>query len=231
MSTNNSNSHVSKINWLRAGVLGANDGIVSTAGLVMGVAGATGSIGTIITAGLAGIIAGSISMAAGEYVSVSSSRDMEKAMLEHEKKNLRENPKQELEELATIYEKKGLKKSTALTVAKELTEHDPLKAHYDAELQIDPENLTKPWDAAFASAISFIIGALIPLTAILIPPESIRIPFAFISVIMALILTGAISAKIGKANKLKAMLRVTIGGVCAMTITYFIGKIFGQALI
>src|SRR3989344_7370181 len=165
----NSVSHTSKLNWLRAAVLGANDGIVSIAGLVLGVAGATESREAIFTAGMAGIIAGAISMAAGEYVSVSSSRDTEKAILEKERYKLKNFPEQELEELAVIYESKGLSKETAKKVAEELTARDPIAAHFDAELKIDPNDLTNPWHAAFASAFSFILGAAIPFIAILLP--------------------------------------------------------------
>ncbi|MEM4736681.1 MAG: VIT family protein, partial [Nitrososphaeria archaeon] len=199
---------VSHLNWLRASVLGANDGIVSIAGLVIGVAGATNSSGVILTAGLAGIIAGAISMAAGEYVSVSSSRDTEKALLRKEKFELQHYPQEEFHELVKIYEKKGLSRRTAIIVAKELTAKDAFKAHVDAELGIDPDNLTNPWHAAFASALSFIMGAVIPLLAILLPPAAIRIPVAFLSVIVALAITGILSAKAGDAHVIRATLRV-----------------------
>lgn len=222
-------NHGQKLNWLRAGVLGANDGIVSIAGLVVGVAGATNSTLVIATAGIAGIIAGAISMAAGEYVSVSSSRDSEKALLKMEEYELKHHPKEELEELTCIYETKGLSRKTALIVAKELTEHDAMKAHFDAELGIDPNDLTNPWHAAIASCIAFLSGAIIPLLAVLLPPASIRIPFAFIAVIVALVLTGTVSAKIGKANILRAVLRVVIGGALAMAVTYGIGRLFNVA--
>lgn len=219
-------SHQAKLNWLRAGVLGANDGIVSIAGLVIGVAGATESISIIITAGIAGIIAGAISMAAGEYVSVSSSKDTEKALLEKERYELKHFPKEELEELAGIYERKGLSKKTAHQVAKELTAHDAEKAHFDAELGIDPHNLTNPWHAAIASAISFLFGAIIPLVVIILPPMAFRIPIAFFSVLIALAITGTVSAKVGGANVLKATSRVVIGGALAMGVTYGIGTLF-----
>lgn len=220
-------SHVAKLNWLRAAVLGANDGVVSIAGLVLGVAGATDSSQAILTAGIAGIIAGTISMAAGEYVSVSSSRDTEKALLEKERYELKNFPEQELEELAMLYEKKGLSKKTAMIVAQELTEHDPIAAHFDAELGIDPNDLTNPWHAALASALSFLTGGIIPLIAIISPPASIRIPIAFISVVVALILTGTLSAKVGGANILRAIIRVVIGGALAMAVTYLVGHSFG----
>lgn len=229
MSEPHASSHVAKLNWLRAAVLGANDGIVSIAGLVLGVAGATSSTGVILTAGIAGILAGAISMAAGEYVSVSSSRDTERALLEREKYELKHFPKEELEELAQIYEKKGLSNKTAHIVAKELTDNDPIKAHFDAELGIDPDNLTNPWHAAFASAIAFLLGASIPLLAIILPSESTRITTAFVSVAAALVITGYLSAKIGGAKPIPAILRVVTGGVLAMAVTYTIGTIFGVA--
>lgn len=221
-----STNHVHKLNWLRAGVLGANDGIVSVAGLVVGVAGATSSVPVILTAGVAGIIAGAISMAAGEYVSVSSSRDTEKALLEKERYELEHYPERELKELALIYEKKGLSPKTAMTVAKEFTAIDPIAAHFDAELGIDPDELTSPWHAAFASAIAFLLGALIPLIAILLPPEDIRVPVAFISVLVALAITGIASAIIGGANITKAVVRVVLGGALAMAVTFGIGRLF-----
>lgn len=215
-----------KLNWLRASVLGANDGIVSIAGLVVGVSGATDSSVIILTAGLAGIVAGAISMAAGEYVSVSSSRDIEKALLKKEKYELEHYPEYELEELSMLYEKKGLSRKTATQVAKELTAKDAYAAHIDIELGIDPKNLTDPWHAAFASAASFLVGAMIPLVAILLPPETLRVPVAFGSVILALAITGILSAIIGGASIIRATIRVVAGGALAMIITYMIGKMF-----
>jgi VIT1/CCC1 family predicted Fe2+/Mn2+ transporter len=215
-----------KLNWLRASVLGANDGIISIAGLIMGVAGATDSSSAILTAGIAGIVAGAISMAAGEYVSVSSQRDSEKGLLTKERNELRDFPNEELAELTSIYQRKGLSKKTALVVAKELTEHDAFAAHVDAELGIDPNNLTNPWHAAFASAASFLIGAVLPLVAIILPPVSMRIPVTFISVLVALVLTGTLSAKVGGAGVLRASTRVVIGGMLAMLVTYGIGTLF-----
>lgn len=218
-----------KLNWLRAGVLGANDGIVSIAGLVVGVAGANNSTILILTAGLAGIVAGAISMAAGEYVSVSSSRDTEKALLEKEKFELKHYPEAELEELISIYERKGLSRKTATQVAQELTKKDVFAAHVDAELKIDPENLTSPWHAALASATAFLVGSTIPLVAIIAPPADIRVPVAFVSVIVALAITGTISALIGGASIMRATVRVVSGGALAMAVTYGIGRILGVA--
>lgn len=219
-------SNIGRLNWLRAAVLGANDGIVSIAGLVVGVAGATNSSSEIATAGIAGIVAGAISMAAGEYVSVSSSRDTERALLEKERAELREFPVEELEELAILYERRGLSRKTALLVAAELTAHDDFAAHADAELRIDPENLTNPWHAALASAAAFLAGAVIPLVAIILPPEALRLPVAFVSVLVALAITGTISAKAGGAPVLRATLRVVSGGALAMVVTYTIGRVF-----
>lgn len=219
--------HTAKLNWLRAAVLGANDGIVSIAGLVVGVASATSSPELIFTAGMAGIVAGAISMAAGEFVSVSSSRDTERALIEEERKALKEHPERELKELAAIYAHKGLSHETAMKVAKELSEKDAFAAHVDAELGIDPDNLTNPWHAAFASAAAFLIGAIIPLIAVLIPPTEMKVPVTFVSVIFALILTGLLSANVSGANPVKATVRVVIGGALAMIITYLVGQLFG----
>ncbi len=219
-------NHAAKLNWLRAAVLGANDGIVSIAGLVIGVAAATDSVSVIIASGIAGIIAGAISMAAGEYVSVSSQRDTERALLEREREELANHPEEEMQELARIYEGKGLSKKTSELVAKELTAHDPVKAHFDAELGIDPNNLTNPWHAAIASAASFLVGAIIPLITIIILPPTLKTPVTFVSVLVALAITGTISAKIGGANVLKATFRVVAGGALAMIVTYSIGRFF-----
>ncbi len=217
----------SKLNWLRAAVLGANDGIVSVASIVVGVAGALNSSKFILTAGVAGLIAGAMSMAVGEYVSVSTQRDTEKALLERERIELAENPDEELEELASIYMAKGLSETTARLVAVELSAHDVFAAHVYAELNIDQDNLANPLHAAYASALSFFLGALIPLVAIVLPPASMRIPITFASVIIALIITGTLSAHVGGSNKLTATIRVVLGGMLAMLITFGIGKLFG----
>jgi VIT1/CCC1 family predicted Fe2+/Mn2+ transporter len=217
----------SKLNKLRAAVLGANDGIVSIAGLVVGVAGATNSRTPILTAGLAGIFAGALSMAAGEYVSVSSQRDSERALLKKERRELEESPKEELTELTQIYQSKGLSPATAVKVAKELTAKDVYAAHIDAELNIDPENLVNPWNAAVASAMAFFAGSTLPMLAILIPPASTRIIITFVSIIIALALTGALSAKFGRSPVRPAVVRVTAGGAMAMIVTYLIGHLIG----
>lgn len=217
-----------RLNWLRAGVLGANDGIVSIAGLVVGVAGATTSRTPILTAGLAGLVAGVVSMALGEFVSVSSQRDTERAMLAKERRELRDEPEAELDELIAIYEAKGLRPATARTVAIELTAHDAFTAHAEAELGIDPTNLVNPWHAIYASAISFTVGGLIPLVAILVPSTSWRVPVAFVSVLVALTLTGALSARLGGSRRRTAVLRVLVGGAVAMAVTFGVGQLVGH---
>lgn len=219
----------SKLNWLRAAVLGANDGIVSIAGLVVGVAGATDSTGFIFTAGIAGVLAGALSMAAGEYVSVSSQSDTEKALIDKERRELAEEPDKELEELTTLYQAKGLSRDTAEVVAKELTAHDALAAHLEVELNIKETHISNPWHAAFASAASFVAGAALPIIAITVPPLEWRVPITFVSVVLALALTGSLSAHVGNANKTKATVRVVIGGALAMIVTFGIGRLFGVA--
>jgi VIT1/CCC1 family predicted Fe2+/Mn2+ transporter len=216
-----------RLNWLRAGVLGANDGIVSTAGLVVGVAGATTSKEVIFTAGLAGLVAGAVSMALGEYVSVSTQRDTQRAMLQQERQELRDAPEAELVELTGLYTAKGLSPRTARLVAEELTEHDAFAAHVDVELGIDPDDLSNPWQAAVSSAVAFTAGALIPLMAILLPPASARVPVAFFSVLLALALTGTVSSVLSGARKTRAILRVVLGGAVAMLVTYGIGQMVG----
>ncbi len=219
-----------RLNWLRAGVLGANDGIVSVAGIVIGVAGATSARGPIFTAGLAGLVAGAVSMALGEYVSVSTQRDSEQAQLAQERLELAATPDHELAELAAIYQAKGLTASTARTVAEELTAHDALAAHVDAELNIDPDDLANPVQAAAASAVSFTLGALLPLLAILLPPVTFRVPVTFIAVLVALGLTGAGSARLGGSQPSRAVLRVVLGGAAGLALTYGIGHLFGTAI-
>jgi VIT1/CCC1 family predicted Fe2+/Mn2+ transporter len=216
-----------KLNWLRAAVLGANDGLVSISSILVGIAGASNSIVFILTAGMTAVVAGSLSMAVGEYVSVSSQRDTEKALLEKELFELENNPEAELSELALLYEKKGLSKVTARTVAEELTNHDVFAAHAHIELGIDPDNLTNPWHAAYASSLAFLCGGVIPIIAMVISPESIRIPITFFITILALFLVGALSARAGGANKTTAVVRVVLGGILAMIITFGVGKIFG----
>jgi VIT1/CCC1 family predicted Fe2+/Mn2+ transporter len=218
------------LNWLRAGVLGANDGIVSTAGIVVGVAAATTARPVIFTAGLAGLVAGAVSMALGEYVSVSAQRDTQRALMQKEREELAEMPEAELEELAGLYEAKGLSARTARRVAVELTEHDAFAAHVDVELGIDPTDLSNPWQAGVSSAAAFTLGAIIPLAAILLPAVGTRVPVAFFAVLMALALTGTVSAILGGARKSRAVLRVVLGGALAMLVTYGVGQLVGTTI-
>jgi vacuolar iron transporter family protein len=223
-------SFASRLNWLRAGVLGANDGLVSTAALVVGVAAATSNGTEIATAGVAGLVAGAVSMALGEYVSVSSQRDSERAQVDQERRELAAAPQAELDELAAIYEAKGLSGATARAVALELTSRDALAAHVDAELNLDPEHLANPVHAAFASAISFVLGAILPMLAILLPPPGIRVWVTAVAVLLALGLAGATSARIGRSDMRSAVLRVVIGGAAGLVLTYSIGHVFGTAV-
>lgn len=215
-----------RLNWLRAGVLGANDGIVSVAAIVVGVAGATNEISAILTAGTAGLVGGAISMALGEYVSVSSQSDSEKALIAKETRELAEMPEVELDELTGLYVAKGLSPETARKVAEELTAHDPLEAHLSAELNIDRDDLVSPWRAALASAVAFTIGALLPFLTMLLPPE-VRIPTTFAVVLVALAGTGALGARLGGSPMLRPTLRVVIGGVIALGATFLIGSLLG----
>ncbi len=219
-----------RLNWLRAGVLGANDGIVSVAGLVVGVAGATQERTAILTAGVAGLVAGALSMAGGEYVSVSTQRDTEKAMIELERWELANLPEHELEELTAIYRNKGISESLAHQVALELTEHDALAAHADVELKIDPEGFTSPWQASWASFLSFTVGALLPLLAILLPPAGARVAICFVSVVAALALTGYVSARMGQAPPRRAVMRNVMVGALGMAVTYGVGLMVGSSI-
>ena len=216
-----------RLNWLRAAVLGANDGIVSTAATVVGVAGVTNTAAPILIAGTAAVVGGSVSMALGEYVSVSSQRDSQQALIEKERQELREDPEGELLELAGLYEQKGLTAATARRVAAELTEHDALAAHLAVELNIDELEVVNPWHAAFASAAAFAAGAVLPLLAILLPPAEFRIPVTFIAVLAALAITGAVSAHVGGSSRRRAMIRLVIGGALAMAFTFLVGTLLG----
>jgi len=219
-----------KLNWLRAGVLGANDGIVSVAALVVGVAAATTDVAAILIAGVASVIAGAISMGLGEYVSVSSQRDTEHALIAKERAELATMPEQELAELAGIYRAKGLTPETAELVARELTEHDALAAHLEAELHISEVDVVNPWHAAWASAASFLIGAVLPMLAILLPPPEWRVATTFVAVVIALAITGWLAAWIGGAPRTRAIMRVVVGGALALTVTWVIGALLGGAV-
>ena len=219
-----------RLNWLRAGVLGANDGIISTAGLVVGVAAATSDTTAIAAAGLAGVVAGAASMALGEYVSVSTQRDTEVALIRKERSELEEMPATELRELRALLRRRGLSASTAEAAADELTAHDALGAHLDLELGIDRDALADPRAAALSSAVAFVVGSLLPIVAILLPPSWARIPVAFVAVVVALATTGAISVSLGGGQRRQAITRLVVGGSLAMAVTYGIGELVGAAL-
>ena len=216
-----------RLNWLRAAVLGANDGVVSTAGIVVGVAGATSSRSALLTAGLAGLLAGSLSMAAGEYVSVSTQRDSEQAALAQEREELATTPKAELDELTGLLQRRGISHDLAREVAEQLTERDALGAHARVELGIDPDELANPWHAAWASFISFTAGAMLPLLAIVLPPHAWRLAITVISVLVALVGCGWGSARLGSAPVRPAIIRNTVGGAIAMAVTYAVGSLLG----
>ena len=219
-----------RIGWLRATVLGANDGILSTASLVIGVASAEASMGAVLTAGLAGLVAGAMSMAAGEYVSVSSQADTEKADLDIERAALRDHPEAELIELAHIYINRGVEKDTAYEVARQLMEKDPLEAHARDELGINEIVTARPVQAAICSAVSFSAGAVLPLLAALFAPMHLITPVVAIVSLLALVLLGMASAKAGGAAKTKAIVRIVFWGAAAMLVTGLIGAAFGTVV-
>jgi VIT1/CCC1 family predicted Fe2+/Mn2+ transporter len=198
-----------RTNWLRAGVLGANDGILSIAGL-------------------AGMVAGALSMGVGEYVSVSTQRDTERTLLDRERRELDSQPELELAELTRIHEAKGLSADMARDVAAQLTAQDALDAHARDELGVDPQHLVSPWAAASASIVSFVVGAMLPLLAVLLPPAGYRLWVTVAAVLIALTITGFVSAHLGEAPGRRAALRVVVGGVLVMAITYGIGKLVGS---
>jgi VIT1/CCC1 family predicted Fe2+/Mn2+ transporter len=216
--------------WLRAAVLGANDGVISIASLVVGVAAASASRGAILTAGLAGLVGGALSMAAGEYVSVSSQRDVEKGDLAMEKEELETQPESELHELQEMLAKRGLTDKTARIAAEEMTAHDALAAHATEELGISLDGLARPIQASVVSAVAFSVGAALPVLAIAIAPESLRIWATSIAALLALVVLGAWSARLGRVAIPRAVLRVIVGGVLAMGITAGIGYLFGASV-
>ncbi len=220
------NHYIHKSNWLRAAVLGANDGILSTASIAIGVAAASDNRETIILATLAGLIAGALSMAAGEYVSVSSQTDIEQADIEREKKELAEMPEVELELLAAIYEKRGLKKQTAKTVAEELTEHDALAAHVRDELGLNEISKAKPIQAAISSCLAFISGGALPLVVVLFLPLLHLKYSLYVSALFFLILLGIVAAKTGGSSVFKAIARISFWGTIAMGLTAWVGHLF-----
>jgi VIT1/CCC1 family predicted Fe2+/Mn2+ transporter len=220
-----------RLNWLRAGVLGANDGIVSVAGVVIGVAGATSSLAQIVTAGVAALVAGAFSMAGGEYVSVSSQRDSEAALLKREAWELATIPAEEEAELTGIYRDRGLSPELAARVARELTAKDALKAHAEMELGIDADALTSPWAAAFSSFAAFTVGAALPIIAIAMPLGEVgRVLATVVSVAIGLVLTGYLSARLGSAPWRAAVIRNVGMGLVTMAVTWGIGRLVGTAI-
>jgi VIT1/CCC1 family predicted Fe2+/Mn2+ transporter len=219
--------YIHRSNWLRAAVLGANDGIISISSLAMGVASANTGRDAILLATIAGLVAGALSMAAGEYVSVSSQTDIEKADIEREKTELETMPEQEMKILVEIYERRGLKKETAMMVAKELTEADALGTHIRDELGINEVSQAKPIQAAVASGAAFTAGGVLPLLVALLAPVARMEYFLYGFTILSLILLGTISAKTGGSNILKAVLRIVIWGTIAMGLSALVGYLFG----
>ncbi|MDO4684085.1 MAG: VIT family protein [Candidatus Saccharibacteria bacterium] len=218
------------LNRLRAAVLGANDGIVSISALLMGVTAATNNTSHIFTAGLAALVSGALSMAVGEYVSVSSQSDTEASLINKEKARLTANPKAEIINLAHAYVDMGLSKPTALQVAKELTKHDVLKAHLQVKHGIDEADLSSPMQAAIASFIAFAAGGALPFIIAIVTPHILRELAIVIAVTAALAITGFLSAKAGDAPRLRAIMRIIIGGLIAMGVTYTVGALFGTII-
>lgn len=219
--------YIHRSNWLRAAVLGANDGILSTSSIAIGVAAASEFREPIILATLAGLVAGALSMAAGEFVSVSSQTDVEKADIDRERQELEEMPDVELQRLAEIYESRGLKKETAMTVALELTEHNALEAHVRDELGINEISQAKPLQAAFASGAAFSVGGVLPFIVTLFFPTDGMEYFLYTFAILFLVILGGLSAKTGGSSVLKAIVRITFWGTLAMGLTALVGYFFG----
>jgi VIT1/CCC1 family predicted Fe2+/Mn2+ transporter len=217
-------------NWLRAAVLGANDGILSTASLVLGVAASGASAASIVTAGIAGLAAGALSMAAGEYVSVSSQRDAEEADIRLEERELREDPQGELRELTGLYEARGLPPALAGEVAVTLSRRGALQAHLRDELGLDERRLARPFQAAWASAVSFSTGAAVPLLAVALAPAAARISVTVVVTLIALGGLGDVGARLGGASRGRAGIRVVVWGAIAMAITAAIGTLVGTAI-
>ncbi len=216
--------------WLRAAVLGANDGVVSTASLIVGVASSGASFGAVRTAGIAGLVAGAMSMAVGEYVSVASQRDTEEADLSMERRALQEHPRAELAELTEIWRGRGLEPTLAAEVARQLTEADALAAHARDELGLTEVSAARPVQAAWTSAVAFSLGAFLPLVAYLVTPGSGRSVGVVVTALVALGLLGALGAALGGAPRVRATLRVGAGGAAAMALTMLVGKLTGAAL-
>jgi VIT1/CCC1 family predicted Fe2+/Mn2+ transporter len=222
--------HSGRTGWLRAAVLGSNDAIVSTASLMVGVASSSASTHAVMVAGLAGLVAGAMSMAVGEYLSVSSQRDAERADIDKEKEELATAPAAELTELATIYAKRGLDKELAMKVAEQLSAHDRLGAHLRDELGIDPHALAQPAQAAWISAVSFSTFALLPILALVVSPEAWHVASIAGWSLVSLALLGALGAYLGGAPMVPAALRVTFGGTFAMAVTAAVGRLLGATV-
>lgn len=219
--------YVNRSNWLRAAILGANDGILSTASIIIGVAAASQTRDPIVLAGVAGLVAGALSMAAGEYVSVSSQSDIETADLERETRELEDMPEEELLELAKIYVQRGLDKDLAHKVAEQLTEHDALGAHARDELGINEITQAKPLEAAFASGAAFVFGGALPVLVALFADVKQMVYLQYVFAIVFLIILGTVAARAGGSSIKRAILRVTFWGTIAMGITAYIGSLFG----
>jgi vacuolar iron transporter family protein len=216
--------------WLRAAVLGSDDAIVSTASLMVGVLASSASQGATLVAGVAGLVAGSMSMAVGEYVSVSSQRDAERADIKREDRELSQHPQAELRELAAIYVKRGLGEELAMKVAEQLSAHDRLGSHMRDELGIDQASLARPMQAAWVSAVSFAAFALIPIAALLVSPAALRLPMIAGLSLASLAALGALGGHLGGAPLVRASLRVTLGGALAMSLTAAVGRLLGVSL-
>ncbi len=226
----NEGHYAHRVGWLRAMVLGANDGIISTAALLVGVAAANSTRAALLTAGMAGLVAGAVSMALGEYVSVSSQRDTERSDIEKERWELEHQADNELEELTAIYQSKGLQPALAREVAEQLTEHDALGSHLRDELGISEDELARPLQAAWSSALSFSIGAAVPLIAAATVGTSARIAVIIAVTMVALVILGVVGARAGGAKVTRSVMRVVVGGAAAMAITMLVGKLFGAAI-
>ncbi len=224
------NHYLGRSNWLRASILGANDGILSTASIIVGVAAASTSREPIVIAGVAGLVAGALSMAAGEYVSVSSQTDIETSDLDRERRELRDMPEEELKELAHIYQLRGLSPDLAMKVAEELTAYDALGAHARDELGIHSMTRAKPLEAAIASGASFVFGAILPVIAALLIPVKMMILWQYILAILFLVILGAYATKAGGSSVRKAVIRITFWGTIAMGVTAYIGHLFGVSV-
>jgi VIT1/CCC1 family predicted Fe2+/Mn2+ transporter len=216
-----------RLNWLRAGVLGANDGIVSVAAIMVGVAAATPAFTPILAGALAALIGGAISMALGEYVSVSSQRDSQRTLIAQERRELATEPEAELHELEELYRAKGLTPATARTVAAELMAHDALAAHLEAELGIDPATIANPWSAAGSSAVAFLAGGVLPLATLFLAPTAALIPVVVAVVLVALAVTGVLGARLGGSPPLRPAIRVLVGGALALAATILVGFLLG----